>query len=77
MQSSLPVLVIDEGKFDQKNLRQTQRDKAYFLRILKERGCRDEKRVLIMTVDGDGKVYLQQKGKKYEVFHLDWKEKLW
>ena len=30
-----------------------------------------------MTVDGDGKVYLQQKGKKYEVFHLDWKEKLW
>ena len=77
MQTSLPVVVIDEGKFDAKNLQQTQRDKAYFLNILKERKCPSEKKVLIMTVDGDGKVYLQQKGKKYEVFHLDWKERLW
>lgn len=76
-QSSLPVVVIDEGKFDKKNLEQTQRDKAYFLRILKERGCANEKKVLIMMVDGDGKVYLQQKGKKYEVFQLDWKQSLW
>lgn len=77
MQTSLPVVVIDEGKFDKKNLEQTQRDKDYFLRILKERGCPNEKKVLIMTVDGDGKVYMQKKGSKYEVFHLDWKEKLW
>ena len=63
--------------FDKKNLEQTQHDKDYFLNVLKERKCPALKKVLIMTVDGDGKVYLQQKGKKYEVFHLDWKEKLW
>lgn len=77
MQSSLPIVIIDEGKFDPKNLEQTQRDQQYFLDILKERGCLDIKQVLIMTVDGDGKVYMQQKGKKYEVFRLEWKEKLW
>ncbi len=77
MQTSLPIVIIDEGKFDTKNLEQTGRDKEYFLKALKERGCSDEKRVLIMTVDGDGKVYMQEKGHKYEVFRLDWKERLW
>ena len=77
MQSSLPVVVIDEGKFDKKNVEQTKRDKDYFLDVLKKRGCTSLKKVLIMTVDGDGKVYLQQKGKKYEVFRLDWKESVW
>jgi uncharacterized membrane protein YcaP (DUF421 family) len=77
LQTSLPIVVIDEGKFDEKNLQQTQRDKQYFLNILKEQGCRDVKKILIMTVDGDGKVYLQQKGKKYEVFHLQWEKSLW
>jgi uncharacterized membrane protein YcaP (DUF421 family) len=77
LQSSLPIVIIDEGKFDPKNLAQTQRDREYFLNILKEHGCKDIKQVLIMTVDGDGKVYMQQKGKKYEVFHLQWKQKLW
>ena len=31
----------------------------------------------LLTVDGDGKVYLQQRGKHYQTFTLDWKEKLW
>lgn len=77
LQNSLPVIVIDEGKFDEKNLQQTKRDKAYFRNILKEQGCLDEKKVLVMTVDGNGKVYLQQKGKKYTVFQLGWKEQVW
>lgn len=77
LQDSLPVIVIDEGKFDTKNLEQTKRSKEYFLNILKEQGCTDLKKVLIMTVDGNGKVYMQQKGKKYVVFHLNWQEKAW
>lgn len=77
LQTSLPIVVIDEGKFDPKNLQQTQRDKQYFLDVLKKRGCNDIKKVLILTVDGNGKAYMQQKGKKYEVFNLQWQEKLW
>lgn len=77
MQTSLPVIIIDEGKFDKRNLQLTKRDKEYYLNILRGQGCKDIKRVLVMTVDGNGKVYMQQKGEKYKVFHLDWKEKLW
>ena len=77
LQTSLPVIVIDEGKFDTKNIEQTGRSKEYFKNILKTQGCPNEKQVLVMTVDGNGKVYLQRKGKKYTVFHLDWKEKAW
>lgn len=77
LQSSLPIIIVDEGKFDEKNIQQTKRTKAYYLDLLKKRGCTSEKKLLVMTVDGSGKVYMQQTGKKYEVFNLDWEEKLW
>ena len=77
MQTSLPVVIIDEGKFDKKNLQLTKRDKGYYLDVLRGQGCDELKKVLVMTVDGNGKVYLQQKGQKYKVFHLQWEEKLW
>ncbi len=77
LQPSLPVTIIDEGKFDEKNIQYTGRNEAYYRKILKERGCEKLKNVLVMTVDGNGKVYFQEKGKKYNVFHLDWQEQLW
>ena len=77
LQSSLPVIIIDEGKFEEKNLEQTQRDRAYYMEILRGQGCSDEKKVLVMTVDGNGKVYLQITGEKYKVIQLNWEEKLW
>lgn len=77
MQASLPVILVDEGKFDEKNVAITKRSKEYYFDVLREQGCVDVKKILVMTVDGNGKVYLQEKGKKYKVFHLNWKEKLW
>lgn len=77
MQSSLPILLIDEGKFDAKNLALTKKSKEYFLDILKKEGCKNEKQVLVMTVDGNGKVYLQKKGSAYRVLDLKWEEKIW
>ncbi len=77
MQSSLPVIIVDEGKYEKKNLEQTKRDEAYYNAILKEQGCDDLKKVLVMTVDGEGKVYLQLAGEKYKVLRLNWEEKLW
>ncbi len=76
-QNSLPLVLIDEGKFDMRNLKHTNLNKSFFTDLLKQHGCKDEKQVLVMTVDGDGKVYLQRQGQKYEVFQLPWKERLW
>lgn len=77
LQTSLPLILIDEGKFDEKNIDYTKKSKAYYLSKLKEHGCKDEKKVLVMTVDGNGKVYLQKKGKPYTVFELGWEQPLW
>jgi uncharacterized membrane protein YcaP (DUF421 family) len=77
LQNSLPLLLIDEGKFDEKNLAYTKREKAYFLNVIQEQGCKDLKKILVMTVDGNGRVYLQEKGQKYQVFHLKWENQLW
>ena len=77
LQTSLPVIIVDEGKFIDKNVALTKRDIPYYNNVLRGQGCDELKKVLVMTVDGDGKVYLQEKGKKYKTFHLDWEEKLW
>jgi uncharacterized membrane protein YcaP (DUF421 family) len=77
MQTSLPIVLIDEGKFDPKNAERTGKSKEYYKELLKEKGCKDFKNVLIMTIDGNGKVYLQQRGQKYQTFTLGWKKSLW
>lgn len=77
LQNSLPLLLISDGAFDEKNLQYTQREKGYYLQILKEQNCQRLQDVLVMTVDGNGRVYYQKRGEKYRVFELNWEEQLW
>lgn len=75
-QNSLPVVIVNGGKFDKKNIALTKKTEEYYLSVLKQQGCEKVKRVLVMTVDGNGRAYLQVKGEKYRVFELGW-EALW
>lgn len=77
MQTSLPIVIIDEGKFDDKNVAMTEKNRGYYTDILRQNGCNDLKKVLVFTVDGNGKAYMQQKGKKYKVLDLGWEKSLW
>ena len=77
LQTSLPIILINEGKFDEKNVEKTGKTIDYYLDVLRRNGCKDEKKVLIMTVDGNGKVYLQNKGQRYKTLCLDWEKPLW
>ena len=77
LQKSLPIMLIQEGKFDEENVKRTGKEKGYFLEVLREQGCVDEKKVLVMTVDGNGKIYLQKRGEQYQIFYLDWQTTLW
>ena len=77
LQASLPIVLIDEGKFVEENIQKTERKKEYYLQILREHGCDEQEKVLVMTVDGTGKIYLQIKGKPYEVIQLKWEKQLW
>ena len=77
IQKSLPIVIVGGGKFDEKNVEKTGKDIPYFLDVLRGQGCDELKKVLVLTVDGNGKAYLQQKGEKYKVFQLNWEKSLW
>ena len=77
LQTSLPIILIDEGKWEIQNVQKTQRDIPYFLDVLRGQGCVELKKVLVMTVDGNGKIYLQIKGEKYKTLQLPWQTSLW
>ena len=67
---SLPVVIIDDGKFDEKNLALTKTGRAYFQDILKQQKVRSIRSVFVLTLDGTGKVYLQCRGERYRSFRV-------
>lgn len=72
LQTSLPLVMIDNGKYDQKNLELTGLEKEYFDGILKEQGVKSVKKVLVLTADGNGKLYLQTKGEKFKTLQVEY-----
>ena len=78
MQTSLPLVIIDNGAYDAKNLELTGLKQAFFDDILRQHGVKKVKRVLVLTADGEGKMYLQQKGEKFETFRVSYPDgKTW
>ncbi len=73
-QNSLPFLIIDNGKFNGKNLSLTGLTRSFFEGILKEQRIASEKKVLVLTADGTGKIYLQAKGERYRTIQAQYPE---
>lgn len=67
---SLPVLIIDNGKLDRHNLEIAGITDGTVKAFLKERAVK-ARNVLVMTVDGNGRVYFQQKGRPYTIEHIE------
>lgn len=72
--SSLPVLIVCEGKIIHNNLSVVGLDIAKVTDILKKHGAKNVKDVGVMTVDGNGKIYFQIENKPYESFNIRLKE---
>lgn len=72
LQTSLPLVIVDNGKFDYKNLEITGLGKEFFDDILKKQGAKSVKKVLVMTADGTGKIYLQMKNEKFRTFQVEY-----
>ena len=71
-QNPLPVVIVDNGKFDEKNLSFIGLGRSFFETLLKKQGVNSLKRVLVLTADGTGKLYLQVKGEKYRTFRTQY-----
>lgn len=72
MQNSLPLVIIDNGKYDKKNLQITGLTQDFFDGVLRKQGIRSEKKVLVLTADGKGKIYLQAKNEKFKTFTVQY-----
>ena len=71
---SLPLLIIDNGKKNDKNMRVIGFTNDMLKEFLQEQKMK-LKQTLVMTVDGNGRVYLQQKGKPYKILNVKVKDK--
>ena len=66
----LPLLIIDNGKVDGGNLAVAGITQGELDAFLKKHATRT-KGVLVMTVDGNGRVYLQRKGLPYSIERIE------
>ena len=72
--SSLSVLLIDSGKVDKKNLAICGIEQEDLDRFLAAQDAKP-KSVLVMTVNGEGRVYFQKRGEKYKILEMELKNK--
>ncbi|MCD8309354.1 MAG: DUF421 domain-containing protein [Clostridia bacterium] len=67
--TSLAVTLIDGGKINKHNLQVCKITYSDVENFLKEQNVK-LKKVLVMTVDGNGRVYFQQRGKAYKILQM-------
>ena len=67
---SLSLTLIDGGKPNVKNLERCGFDKERLSSFLKEQNAR-LKDVVVMTVNGEGRVYFQKSGEKYKILNVE------
>ena len=72
--TALPLLIISDGQIINKNLNIIKMNNKDIENIIKSKGAKSIKRVGVMTVDGNGKVYLQLLHSKYTTFNVNLKE---
>ena len=72
IQNSLPIVIIDNGKYDKKNLEITGLEQSFFDGVLRENGVKNANMVLVLTADGEGKLYLQVKGEKFKTLQVEY-----
>lgn len=72
--SSLSVLLIDGGKADKKNLAICGIEQDDLDKFLSAQDAK-LKQVLVMTVNGEGRVYFQKRGEKYKILEMELKNK--
>ncbi|MBR1676757.1 MAG: DUF421 domain-containing protein [Clostridia bacterium] len=68
---SLPIIIIADGKIIDDNTKRIGFNENKINMILKAKKISELKKVGVMTVDGDGKVYLQEENKRYMTFNVD------
>lgn len=60
---SLPITIISEGKFMPDNMKLVNKEKEFFMNILKKENVSGVKNVILLTINKQGEIFLQEKSK--------------
>lgn len=66
---SVPLLIVNEGKINSKNVELMKLDDAIVKDFIKKAGG-NLKQTEVFTVDGNGRAYLKMKKEKYQIFNF-------
>lgn len=72
-ESTLPVMIICDGKPIKENLKLTKIDLDFLSKEIQKAGAFKIKDIMIATIDNSGKMYVQPKDKKYKTFTTNFK----
>lgn len=75
-EKTIPITLVSEGTINNANLKIANINKNKIDEILKIVGNKNLKDVLILTLDGNGKVYFQSKKERFKVFNIDYKKEV-
>ncbi len=70
-QAVLPMIIVTKGKINKENLQKANIDENFILNEVKKVGIHSIKEILIMTINNNGKIYVQPKGKKFSTIQCD------
>ncbi len=73
----LPLLLIDCGKIVNGNIKKIGKTKQDVIALANKKGINDIKNIEVMTIDGSGKIYLQEKNKIFTTFNIDSEDSKW
>lgn len=65
---TIPITLIAEGKINKNNLKAASLEETDIKKIFEKTKTKNIKNVLILTIDGNGKVYFQAKKGNYQTF---------
>ena len=66
--NSLPILIVDQGKLVNRNLGVIGYDKSEVISFIKKNNL-NTYNLEVMTIDGNGRVYVKEKKKKYKIIN--------
>ena len=73
---SMPISLIKNGKIDKDNLSKTLKSESDVISFINNLGANNVKNVGVLTVDGNGRYYMQEYGKKYITGYMNLKEEV-
>lgn len=68
-ENKLPIILVQDGKLIKENLILARVDENFISKQIEKAGTKKLKDILILTLDQDGKMYVQQKNRQFKILN--------